>query len=506
MVGGAAMLSPQGMKRHILSLLTAGLAAGLSIPAPTQASGIGAQAQATARRTPPRPRRLEEVERLETAQVEAEDVKVEQAARQRVEGRPSALLFSASFYGTLAAARCFGRNGIDVTVADPGRLGPASWSRFVGRRVQCPPESQPEAFMEWLLDFGRREPGRHVLYPTSDELAWLVSVHASELSQYFHLYDPGVESVYGLLNKRKLFEAGQAVGLTLPRTWFPESEADLEAIAREARFPVLIKPTTQILYSTHVKGLPVAEPAQLVTEYRAFARDGYADMLVKFDPAVARPMVQEFHPEAAEGIYSLSGFVDESGELFEVRGAMKVLQRPRRLGVGVCFESAPVRQDLADGLKRLCQRLGYHGVFEVEFIQTKDAFLLIDFNPRYYGQMGFDIARGLPLPLMAYHAALGDQPALERVVREAREWTGKGEVFCNRIALEMLLNLQRLSGALPVDEARQWRRWLGEHRDVSVDPLIDSDDMMPTAVEVAQILYGSARHPRAFLRMMVLNR
>ncbi|AGC44042.1 hypothetical protein MYSTI_02726 [Myxococcus stipitatus DSM 14675] len=500
------MLRPLDMKRHILSLLTAGLAAGTAMLASTQASAVMARAQAPVRGPSSRSRRAEDVERLETPQVEAEHVKVEQAVRGREEHRPPVLLFSASFYGTLAAARCFGRNGIDVAVADPGKLGPASWSRFVGRRVQCPPESQPEAFLAWLLDFGRSEPRRHVLYPTSDELAWLVSVHAEELSKYFHLYDPGVEAVYGLLNKRKLFEAGQQAGLTLPRTWFPESEADLEAISREARFPVLIKPTTQILYSTHRKGLPVAEPSQLVEEYRAFARDGYAPMLVDFDPAVARPMVQEFHPEAAQGIYSLSGFVDETGDVFEVRGAMKVLQRPRRLGVGVCFESAPVRQDLADGLKRLCQKLGYHGVFEVEFIQTKDSFLLIDFNPRYYGQMGFDIARGLPLPLMAYHAAVGDSDALGDVVAAARAWKGKGEVFCNRIALEMLLNLQRLSGALPADEARQWRRWLQSHRDVAVDPLIDSDDMMPSAVEVAQIVYGSARHPRAFLRMMVLNR
>ncbi|GHG97318.1 hypothetical protein [Comamonas sp. JC664] len=439
-------------------------------------------------------------------QQEIETAMVEQAPRTRVEGRPSVLLFSAGFYGTLAAARCFGRNGIDVTVADPGKLGPASWSRYVGRRVQCPPESQPEAFVAWLMDLGRREPLQHVLYPTSDELAWLVSLHREELSRYFHLYDPGIDAVYGLLNKRKLHEAGQAVGLKLPRTWFPESEADLDAVAREARFPVLIKPTTQILYSTHRKGQPVQAPGQLAEEYRAFSRDGYAPMLVRFDAAVSRPMVQEFHPEAAEGIYSLSGFVDASGELFEVRGAMKVLQRPRRLGVGVCFESAPVREELAAGLQRLCKHLGYHGVFEVEFIQTQDDFLLIDFNPRYYGQMGFDIARGLPLPLLAYHAALGDTDALRRELKAARDWRGNGEVFCNRIALEMLLNLQRLSGALPVDEARQWRRWLGEHRDTAVDPLIDSDDLMPTAVEVAQILYGSARHPRAFIRMMVLNR
>ncbi|WP_199741949.1 carbamoyl-phosphate synthase [Corallococcus sp. CA047B] len=425
-----------------------------------------------------------------------------------IAARPPALLFSANFYGTLAAARCLGRHGVDVTVADTGRLGPASYSRFVSRRVQCPPESQPEAFLQWLVDFGLREPVKHVLYPTSDELAWLIAAHRPKLEDLFHLYDPGVDAVYGLLNKRRLYEVGTEVGLHLPRTWFPQSEADLEQVRREASFPVLLKPTTQILHATHRKGQPVSSPEDLAREYREFARDTYAPMLVKFDPAVVNPMVQEFHPEAAEGIYSLSGFVDESGELFEARAAMKVLQRPRKLGVGVCFESAPLRPDLVAGLTRLCQRLGYHGVFEVEFIQTKDSYLLIDFNPRFYGQMGFDIARGLPLPLLAYHAATGNREALANAVADARAVSARHdeEVFCNRIALEMLLNLQRLSGALPATEARQWREWLNTHREKAVDPLIDRDDMMPAAVELATIAYGSARHPRAFLRMMVFNR
>lgn len=496
------------MNRSILSLLTVGLAAasaGAPLTAQATVPGLASQVLAAVRRAPQRARRTGGTGAPES-QPEEEDAMVEEAPRAQVEGRPPVLLFSSRFYGTLAAARCFGRRGIEVTVADPTRLGPASWSRFVGRRVQCPPESEPEALVAWLLEFGRGSPRKHVLYPTSDELAWLVAIHREALAEYFHLYDPGVDAVYGLLNKRRLFEVGQQEGLRLPRTWFPETEADLEAVAREARFPVLLKPTTQILYSTHRKGQPVSEPSQLAEEYSAFARDGYAPMLVQFDPAVTRPMVQEFHPEAAEGIYSLSGFVDETGELFEVRGAMKVLQRPRRLGVGVCFESAPVRPELAEGLQRLCKRLGYHGVFEVEFIQTKDAYLLIDFNPRYYGQMGFDIARGLPLPLLAYYAAVGDRQALRAEVQAARAWRGNGEVFCNRIALEMLLNLQRLSGALPVEEARQWREWLEAHRGRAVDPLIDSDDLMPTAVELVQLLYGSARHPRAFVRSIILNR
>ena len=58
---------------------------------------------------------------------------------------PPVLLTVASYYGTLAAARCLGRHGISVTVADPGYFAPASWSRFATRRLQCPALDSSEA-------------------------------------------------------------------------------------------------------------------------------------------------------------------------------------------------------------------------------------------------------------------------------------------------------------------------------------------------------------------------
>ena len=86
--------------------------------------------------------------------------------------RPPVLLTMAGHAGTLAAARCFGRAGIRVTVASDARFKPAAWSRHVERTVRCPPPSQPEKFMEWLFAFGKANPG-HFLYPTCDDFAYL---------------------------------------------------------------------------------------------------------------------------------------------------------------------------------------------------------------------------------------------------------------------------------------------------------------------------------------------
>ena len=63
--------------------------------------------------------------------------------------------------------------------------------------------------------------------------------------------------------------------------------------------------------------------------------------------------------------------------------------------------SVPLGEDypeIRESVRRICEATGYHGAFEVEFIPSADGDLLMDFNPRYYGQMQLEISRGLPIP------------------------------------------------------------------------------------------------------------
>jgi predicted ATP-grasp superfamily ATP-dependent carboligase len=364
-----------------------------------------------------------------------------------------------------------------------------------------------DALLEWLMRFGAAEPG-HVLYPTSDDMAWLFALHREELSQHFRMYQPGVDVIYGLLNKKRLHDLCTDVGLDVPDTWFPESEKELERVAAEARFPVLLKPQTQILFESHVKGAQVERASELLPRYREFLeRNHYGRKLLDYDARANRPMVQAFYPEAAQNIFSLSGFVDQTGELFVARGALKVLQRPRKLGIGLCFEEVPVDAELAEKVRALCKKLGYYGTFEVEFIRAGGRQLLIDFNPRFYSQMGFDIARGVPLPLLVYEAACGDAQRLAEVAREALGWKGAGQyIYCHRGIFELLLRAQGLSGRLSSQEVRHWREWYARNRERAVDAVLDTDDWVPMMVDVAMHLRSYARHPKGFIRTMVLDK
>lgn len=417
-----------------------------------------------------------------------------------------ALLTMPGYGGTLAAVRCLGRAGIPVTVASVAPGQPAAWSRWTTRRVACPPPGEAQRFMDWLLRFGECEPG-HVLYPTCDDLAYLFARRAAEIRGSFQVYQPPLQALLAVLDKKSLLSAAARAGIESPATWFPEDERAVEGVAREARFPLLIKPRTQVLWPTLHKGTRVERPEDLVAAYSAYTRTKrHSPVLLAERPDLGRPMLQQYHPEAEEQIESVAGFIDASGSTFVARSARKVLQQPRRVGIGVCFEDAPLAPAAASAVAALCRDTGYFGVFEAEFIKSGDRRLLIDFNPRYYNQMAFEIARGLPLPLLVHAAACGAEAALGAAALEAQAARpGQAQVFCHRIALAMLVGAQRISGRMGAGDARRWRAWYARHHHRAVDAAFDAEDLLPGLLATGRELSRAIRRPRAFFRSLVLN-
>ena len=219
------------------------------------------------------------------------------------------------------------------------------------------------------------------------------------------------------------------------------------------------------------------------------------------DPGLADPIVQEFHPRAAQHIYSLAGFDAPEQNIYLLRASEKVLQYPLTVGVGLCFESRPVNSPLGLQLRRLIDVVGYRGAFEVEFIHlpAENRFLLIDFNPRFYGQMGFDIARGLPIARLCYLAAIGDWAELQRLAAAAQHWDHHGPWhFRHRWLLKLYVTTHWLGGNLSRQERRKWLQWAdcGPFD----DPVLALDDPAPGQAARRQAWQSLLRHPRATLR------
>lgn len=422
-----------------------------------------------------------------------------------------ALITDPEYFGSLTAVRDLGRSGHSVDVVDvQRRLSRSAASRYCTRRLQAPAEPHTVAAIEWLRHVGRDTPGRF-LYPTSDDMAWRIAQSHEVLREHFLMYQPATEATLGLLDKKQLYAFAEACGVPYPRTWAPSSVSDVrdlgETLTREAAFPMIVKPRTQA-GGPKGKGLVVESAQELMRAVDHFRQPGaYSEEFIRSAPAFIQwPLVQQFMPEASANTYSVSGFIDRSGKVQTARASTKVFQIPVRVGIGIAFEGRTVRRPQVLAIEALARASGYFGVFEVEFIHSSDGELyLMDFNPRYYGQMNFEVSRGMRLPSIAYAAAIGDDTALQQLVAQSEASLRSGddatvERFCDQFMFRTLLRAQSLKGRIAPDTHRTWLQWM-ESGELS-DFLTADDDPAPAKVDQTTRRRNWLRHPLSTYRML----
>jgi D-aspartate ligase len=432
----------------------------------------------------------------------------------QTKNRRSVMLASASYAGTLAAVRNLGAKGIKVNVMSgpridtpwSPRISAAAWSRYCARSYPSPSERENEAFLAALLAVGAAEPGQ-ILLPTSDETAWLYTVNAAQLAQHFLVYQPPLVTLRRILDKQQFATAAKAAGVAAVPTWEARSEAELHALAQKLPYPILIKPRTHVNRLRNDKGVRVNSAKELLDEYPRFlARERTGMSANPLMPDAGIPVLQQFVSVAGEGVCSVSGFVDRSGELFVTRRSKKILQRSQPAGVGICFESLLPDPRLSAAVRRLCQELGYFGIFEVEFLYCNGAWAVIDFNPRTFNQIGMDIDRGMPLPLLAWLDAAGETAALKSAVAaaQAQSAASAATVFCDRFTLRAILLARILTGRISREELAHWRSWMKINAARCVDVAASEGDPVPRIVHVISEIFVGLRAFRRFLRLMPL--
>jgi D-aspartate ligase len=401
----------------------------------------------------------------------------------------SVILATAAAGGTIAAVRCLGARGVDVEIVSSERLGAAAWSRYAKRTHAAPPESDSERFLERLLAIGEENPGQ-ILLPTSDKTAWIYAENAPRLQRHFRLYHSPITGLRRILDKKLFSDAAISVGMPVLPSWDPSSIEELAALAPTLSFPILIKPRTHVHRLRNDKGVVVDSAHELIRQYRRFIdREQERSPDDPLLPGATRPLLQQFVCVRDEGVLSITGFIDRTGELFATRAAKKVLQRSEPVGVGVCFEAQPSPEELPSLVRRLCRELGYFGLFEVEFLRYQGRWAVIDFNPRMFSQVGLDIRRGLPLPLLACLDAAGDFASLRQEVAKALAWDDERAVFRDRFTLRAILLARVFCAGISNQELSKWRAWMKQHADHAVDFAADRDDRMPGIVHVFSELY-----------------
>jgi predicted ATP-grasp superfamily ATP-dependent carboligase len=414
--------------------------------------------------------------------------------------RPPIILANAGYLGTLAAARSLGRAGIKVIVADPSAWSRTRFSRHAAEYVKCPQFEDTSEWIDWLISLGQRGP-RCAVYATSDAVSFALARHKNEIAKYFDLYQPDIETVLSVLDKKRLLQCAQDAGLGAPATWLPRSAQEAGQIAAELGGRLIIKPRSQLAHRHMTKAHIVdANPTTVRDLFTKFEEDAAWDgEFLKIVPDAKLPMIQRFYPASVGAVYSLSGFRDENGRTV-FRAAWKTLQIPLQTGNGICFEPAALEREVAERTELLCDRIGYYGAFELEFIRGEHDFMLIDFNGRFYGQMAYDIGRGMDLPRLAYEAATGGTSDFARVLAESSE-SDEHHSVAYRYGLELNLTglFGRMLGMISEEERRQWRQWPNDKFRAVVDAVADPTDPMPGVFDLVHYLTRAMRRPRSFI-------
>jgi predicted ATP-grasp superfamily ATP-dependent carboligase len=264
---------------------------------------------------------------------------------------------------------------------------------------------------------------------------------------------------------------------------------------------LLVKPRSQVFYASQAKGSIVTKQAQLRRSWRAYRASLFAPEIGADIPDVGYPMVQEYLSQARTAVDSVSGFIDHSGNILASCGSTKILQLPRDAGVGLCFEAFTPDATVLLKIRSLCMSTGYFGVFEVEFVRHEGRRLLIDFNPRYFGQMGFDIARGRELPWLVHLCAIGQQEDAMRFAGQIPAGAA-ATCFADSMALKWFLLAGTVLGVFSFRDRRKWLRWLEADPAGFRDMVLLPGDSGPSLAAVAGRLWRSARYPIGFLRSL----
>lgn len=317
-------------------------------------------------------------------------------------GKRGVLITDGGQRSSLAVVRALGRAGISVTVGSSESTSLAGVSKYCAASFRYPsPNEQPEAFLDCLE--GEVSSGRYsLLLPMTDISVRLLAQRRNFFSRFTCLPFPPEENVVAAQDKKSLLLFAERLSIPVPATLFAIGNENLDDVARNLGYPVVIKPR----FSRYQQN------GQWVSGEVQYAWDAQ-DLLRKYQAAhalVPCPLVQEKIKGEGRGVFLLVW----DGQLKAAFCHRRLREKPPWGGPSVYRESIPYDQDLVEKSLSLLQAIGWQGPAMVEYkVDNRDGRVkLMEINGRFWGSLQLAIDAGMNFPLLLFRLATGeDVPA-----------------------------------------------------------------------------------------------
>lgn len=269
----------------------------------------------------------------------------------------------------LGLARQTAHLGIPVVLFIEGRYSVARFSKAVSRTIVFRSNEGLAKSLKQYEDSGT------MLFPTSDDYVEYFATNYKELNKHFILAipDPNTVALFG--NKRKTYQYAKQAGIPHPHSWYPNTLKDVESIALEVAYPVVVKPA--VMYSFHKmfgkKAFRCDTPSNLLNKCR----------MINEKMSVSNLVIQEFLSGGAKALYSFGTFVVDGIPKAWIM-ANRIRQNPMDFGNSTTFAISCSIPAIEESARMILRQNHYTGLAEVEFMydEKRHEYKFLEINTR----------------------------------------------------------------------------------------------------------------------------
>lgn len=320
----------------------------------------------------------------------------------------------------LSVVRSLGHAGLKVLAAGSHPKSICFYSRYTAGRWIYPSQFEDQiGFIKSVLEaVDRYNVG--LIFPASESTLVLLDRYRDEVERHTKLAAPSSESIDWAIDKVKTYGFAKKIGIPMPRTFKIDRIAEALHVADEIGYPLIIKRRGNHLHQSLSTNLDL-KVAYIPSK----------EILVGMLKRVARnndyPIIQEY----CRGVgICVSAVMDGDVPLclFQYK---RTRESPITGGVSAFRESMPLDPRLRDYTVNLLRAMQYRGVAMVEFKydETRDAFTLMEVNPRIQTSTALALHAGVDIPWIVYNLFARD--------KKIRVESYRIGVKCQRLRLDL---------------------------------------------------------------------
>ncbi|WP_276250141.1 ATP-grasp domain-containing protein [Haloarcula rara] len=312
--------------------------------------------------------------------------------------------------------RSLGKRGVPVTAASDTDRSLGALSRYSEEAVtHHPPAEAPDAFVNQLAGI-LAERDYFAVIPVNDATTKVVSQRKARLEATGTTVGvPDWDRAKLAYDKAQTFDLAEPLSVPTPETHAPDSLADVERLADDLAYPVVVKSRSKYvddsagkLHLHRVGDDSYADgPAELVSTYRdVLARNDHLDAVP--------PLVQAYVPGETTTTVGLA----EDGE-FRAWFQERRLRTTPHSGGNSTVITGMRDPKMRDHAAAVVDALEWTGPIQVEFMRTPDGeYYLIEVNSRYWGSVPLAVDSGVDVPWLHLCQLDGNTPTNPPVYRD----------------------------------------------------------------------------------------